>query len=117
MIQVDRRYNGREVVLAVGDAVVISLAENPTTGFRWDLVAKPEPACQLVKSTFEPAMGPLGKGGTHRWQYQAVRSGTAEIALEYRRPWERNTPPAQTFKLSLRVRKESNSQDSTARSE
>jgi inhibitor of cysteine peptidase len=117
MIRVDRSYNGREVTLAVGEVVEISLAENPTTGFRWDLEVKPEPACTLVNSTFEPATGPPGKGGTHRWQFRAARSGTGEILLEYRRPWERNTPPGQTFKLSLRVRKESSTRDSTARSE
>ena len=117
MVQVDRSYNGREVVLAVGDVVDISLAENPTTGFRWELAAKPGPACLLVKSTFEPAVGPPGKGGTHHWHFQAAHSGTAEVALEYRRPWERNTPPAKRFMLSLRVRKERTPQDSTARSE
>lgn len=117
MMQVDRSYNGRQVTLAVGEVVEISLAENPTTGFRWDLKVKPEPACAFVKSTFEPATGPPGKGGTHRWQFQAVRSGTGEIELEYRRPWEHNTPPAQTFKLSVRVRKESSTRDSTAQSE
>jgi inhibitor of cysteine peptidase len=117
MIQVDRSYNGRQVTLAVGEVVEISLAENPTTGFRWDLKVKPEPACTLLKSTFEPATGPPGKGGTHRWQFQAVRSGSGEIVLVYRRPWEQNTPPGQTFRLSVRVRKESSTQDSTARSE
>jgi len=117
MIQVDRSYDGREVTIAVGEIVEISLAENPTTGFRWDLEVKPEPACTLVRSTFEPATGPPGKGGTHRWQFRAVRSGTGEIVLEYRRPWERNTPPGQTFKLSLRVQKASRTRDSTARSE
>jgi inhibitor of cysteine peptidase len=117
MIQVDRSYNERAVTLAVGELVEISLAENRTTGFRWDLKVKPEPACALVESTFEPATGPPGKGGTHRWQFQAVRSGTGEIELEYRRTWEHDTPPGQTFKLSIRVRKESSTRESTARFE
>jgi inhibitor of cysteine peptidase len=104
MMQVDRSYNEREVTLAIGEGMEISLAENRTTGFHWELRVKPEPACSLVKSWFEPATGPPGKGGTHRWQFQAVRSGTGEIKLEYRRPWEQETPPGQTFKLSVRVR-------------
>jgi inhibitor of cysteine peptidase len=117
MIQVDRSYNEREVTLAIGEVVEISLAENRTTGFHWELRTKPEPACSLVKSWFEPGTGPPGKGGTHRWQFQAVRSGTGEIKLEYRRPWEQETPPGQTFKLSVHVRKESTTPDSTTRSE
>jgi inhibitor of cysteine peptidase len=117
MMKIDRSYNEREVTLDMGEVVEISLAENPTTGFRWELRVKPEPACSLVKSWFEPAAGPPGKGGTHRWQFQAVRPGSAEIKLEYRRPWEQETCPGQTFKLRVQVRKESASQDSTARSE
>lgn len=103
MIEVDRSYDGSEVTLGVGDVVVLSLAENPTTGFRWDFAAKPEPACMLVKSTFEPATGSPGKGGTHHWRFQAVRPGSGKIELEYRRRWEKGTPPSQTFKLSVRV--------------
>jgi len=106
MVQVDKSYNEREVILAVGDVVEISLAENPSTGFRWELKDKPKPACSLVKSWFESAAGPPGKGGTRRWQFQAVHSGTGEISLEYRRPWEQGTPPGRTFHLTVQVRKE-----------
>ena len=117
MIQVDRSDNGREVTIAVGEIVEISLAENPTTGFRWDLEVKPDPACTLVRSAFEPATGPPGKGGTRRWRFRAVRSGTGEVVLEYRRPWERDAPPRRTFKLSLRVRNAGTTRDPIARSE
>jgi inhibitor of cysteine peptidase len=106
MIQIDEQYNGREVSLAVGEMLEISLAENRTTGFRWDLKSKAEPVCILVKSTFEPAMGPPGRGGTHRWQFQAVRAGTAKIELEYRRPWEQNSPPGRTLKVNVQVQKQ-----------
>ena len=117
MVQVDRSYNEREITLAIGEVVAISLAENRTTGFGWELRVNPEPACLLVKSWFEPAKGAPGKGGTHRWQFQAVRPGTGEIKLEYRRHWEQETPPGQTFKLTVHVRKESTTRDSTAPSE
>lgn len=116
MMQVDRSYNEREVTLAIGEVVEISLAENPTTGFRWGLRVGPEPTCSLVKSWFEPAVGAPGKGGTRRWQFQAERSGTGEIKLEYRRPWELETPPGQMFKLSVHVRRQSATPDSTTQS-
>jgi inhibitor of cysteine peptidase len=103
MVEVDRSYDGREVTLAVGAVVELSLAENPTTGFRWDFVVKPEPACTIVKNTFEPATGSPGKGGIHRWQFKAARPGVAVIDLEYRRPWEKETPASRTFKLTISV--------------
>jgi inhibitor of cysteine peptidase len=106
-MQVDRSYNGREVTLAMGDVMEITLEENPSTGYRWDLKVKPEPACSQVKNWFKATGGPPGSGGTHHWQFQAVRPGAAEINLEYRRPWEKDTPPRETFKLRVQVRKDS----------
>ena len=105
MIHVDADYNGREVSLRVGEMLEIALPENRTTGFRWDLKSKAEPACILVKSTFEPAIAPPGRGGTHRWQFQAVHAGTGEIELEYRRPWEQDSPPGRIFSLSIHIQK------------
>jgi len=117
MIQVDANSNGREVSVAVDETVQVSLAENRTTGFRWELKSKAEPVCMLVKDAFEPAKGPPGKGGTHRWQFQAVRPGTGEIELENRRPWERDAPTRRTFKLTVRVEKQASVPNSTPPSE
>jgi inhibitor of cysteine peptidase len=104
MLHVDQSYNAREVTLAVGQVLELALSENRTTGFRWDLKTKAEPACELVESTFSPPEGHPGNGGTHRWQFRAVQSGSGEIELEYRRPWEKDAAPAKVFKLGVRVR-------------
>ena len=117
MIHVDASQNGREVTLEVGEVVEISLAENRTTGFRWEIKSQAEPACALVNSTFEVAVSPLGKGGTHRWQFQGERQGIGEITLEYRRAWHPEAPPRQSFRLNVNVRERGISPSSTARSE
>jgi inhibitor of cysteine peptidase len=103
MIHVGQSDNGHEVTLAMGQILELSLAENPTTGFRWDLKTKAEPACELVDSTFNPPAGRPGNGGTHRWQFRAVHSGNGEIELEYRRSWEKDAAPAKVYKLGVRV--------------
>ena len=117
MIHVDASHNGGEVTLEVGEVVEISLAENRTTGFRWEIKSQAEPACALVNSTFEAAVSPPGKGGTHRWQFQAEHQGIGEIALEYRRAWDPDVPPRQSFRLNVTVRERGSSPSSTARSE
>ena len=104
MHQIAQDDNGREVTLAVGEAVELSLPENRTTGFHWELKAKGGPVCELVEDEFEPATGPPGKGGVHRWQFRAVRAGSGEIELQYRRHWEENAAPARTYQVSVRVR-------------
>ncbi len=103
MLQIGRDDNGSEVTLAVGEAVELSLPENRTTGFRWELKAQAGPVCALVKDEFEPAIGPPGQGGVHRWQFQAIRAGSGEIQLQYRRHWEQNAAPARNYRVSVRV--------------
>jgi inhibitor of cysteine peptidase len=104
MIEIDKSYDEREVDMKVGDVAEVKLAENPTTGYRWVFAAKPEPVCKIADDSFEPAGGAPGAGGTHRWKFEAVSSGTGAVELEYRRPWEKNAAAGQTFKLSIRVR-------------
>ena len=103
MMHVDQSYNGHEVTLAVGQVMELSLSENPTTGFRWDLKTKAEPACELVASTFDAPGGRPGNGGVHHWQFRAVHPGSGEIELEYRRPWEKDAAPAKVYKMGVRV--------------
>jgi inhibitor of cysteine peptidase len=103
MIEADKSYDGRTLTLHVGDRLSLSLAENPTTGFRWELKTKPEPEFETVTDTFESSGGSPGSGGTHHWQWKATRTGTAMIRLEYRRPWETNAPPGQVFSVTLQV--------------
>jgi inhibitor of cysteine peptidase len=103
MLEIGQDENGREVTLAVGGAVELSLAENRTTGYHWELKESAEPICELVKDEFEPSSGPPGSGGVHRWRFEAVKPGSGKIRLQYRRPWEKNTAPARTYEVSVRV--------------
>ena len=104
MLEIDESYDGREVDINVGDVAEVKLAENPTTGYRWVFASKPEPVCQVADDSFEPGGTASGAGGTHRWKFEAVSSGTGAVKLEYRRPWEKNAAAGQTFTLNIRVR-------------
>lgn len=70
----------------VGDRVEIRLPENPTTGYRWELVSG---VIEVLDSVLEPtpgSAGALGAGGT---RVLVVRVGDGdELVLELRRPWE-----------------------------
>ncbi len=103
MVQVDKNANNTETALAVGQTLEVSLAENPTTGFRWELKAAGEPACAPRGDTFDAPASGVGKSGTHHWRFEAVGKGTGNIELAYRRSWEQDKPPAETFKLTVRV--------------
>ena len=105
LINADKSYDGRTVNLRVGDGVKLSLDENPTTGYRWEFLTRPEPACVIVTDAFVAnANGLAGGGGVHNWDFRAVDKGTSTVSLVYRRPWEKDAAPAQKFTLTLMVK-------------
>jgi inhibitor of cysteine peptidase len=102
-MQVDQSSNNKEVKLAAGQPLEISLAENSTTGFRWELKAAGGPVCAARGDTLDPPAAGVGKSSTRRWRFEAVSKGTGTIELVYRRAWEQDKPPAETFRLTVRV--------------
>jgi inhibitor of cysteine peptidase len=91
-----------EVQIPVGDVFQISLSENPTAGYRWNLESRGEPVCSLVKEHFSPQGNAPGSAGIHHWNFSAMAPGTSTISLTYGRRWQEG-PPARTFKLRIRA--------------
>lgn len=89
--------------LYVGDTLTIKLTSNPSTGFSW---AKPEPVAHLSLVSSRSERGSSTQPGASGFQiftYEATRPGDATLALNYLRPFEKNTPPARTFHLTLTI--------------
>ena len=102
LIRVDQTADRGEVVLRPQQRLEITLPENPTTGFRWEIQVTSAPACADRGSSFDAPSGGLGKGGARRFLFEAAEVGVCEIALVYRRSWE-DKPPARTFTVTVRV--------------
>jgi inhibitor of cysteine peptidase len=102
MIIVDQHYAGQTVDLPVGQVMELRLAENPTTGYRWALVADGAPACLVVSDRFDHPAGPPGRGGEHAWQIKGAAIGECEIAMQYRREFQPDAA-LQSFALHVRV--------------
>src|SRR5579862_8254202 len=105
-INADQSYSGRTIDLRVGDGVKVTLAENPSTGYKWEFLGRPEPLCVIVHDAYvaNTAIGTVGSGGVHNWEFRAVDKGTTTVNLVYRRPWEKDVAPAQTFVLTVVVK-------------
>jgi inhibitor of cysteine peptidase len=118
MLRIDENYSGRTVKLATGDALEISLAENPTTGYRWHFLEAVPSTCLLVKDAYKPSSaGVVGQGGIHHWHFKAAEPGACRIELEYRRSWEKSTPPGRTFRIRVEVGKDAQGRDPSRPSE
>ena len=88
-IELDLSSAGQTTPATVGDEVVLTLAETPTSGYRWALEPFDETILAPLDDSFTPPEpGPLGASGQHRFRFTVVGPGLATIGLSLRRPWE-----------------------------
>ena len=93
--------NGQSFSCAVGDTVVIELTENPTTGFRWDLVANDPHILSPIGDDYSIApSGNIGGGGKRTLRFRVLKAGTVALKLVHRRAWEVDAPRS-TFEITL----------------
>ncbi|ABD41775.1 conserved hypothetical protein [Methanospirillum hungatei JF-1] len=83
--------NESPIQLKVGEMTEVTLKENPTTGYTWNVSVSDGLA--IVNDSF---IGPenkqiVGAGGVHMWTLEAIAPGNQTFTGVYRRSWE---PPA-----------------------
>jgi len=108
-VKLDASANGSQVELKKGQALVITLESNPSTGYRWEVVELDE---SILRQMGEPEFKvsdpreppPPGAGGWETWRFEAVSAGQTALELVYRRPWEEGVEPLETFSLQVVVR-------------
>jgi len=100
--------DGKSVSVDAGRRVRIRLAGNPTTGYSWFLMpiegsaVKAEGEVEYKPNAQQPGM--VGGGGTFELVLRAVQAGKSSVRMEYKRPWEKDTPPIRKFAVTLAVR-------------
>ena len=94
--------NGREVELRVGQSLVLSLPENRTTGYSWQLVKNGAAVCRLVEDVNEQTAQRIGSPGSHRWRFVAEKPGVSTIEMHLIRPWKADEV-TRSFSLKVRV--------------
>ena len=106
-LSVDITSSDKEVTLAAGDTLTVTLDSNPTTGYSWTENANISDriiAQQIDHKYQPPGTSALGAGGKEIWTFKALKAGTSTISMEYRRPFETGVAPAKTFTLTLAVK-------------
>lgn len=93
------------VELQVGGSATLELEANPTTGYRWEVASEPDDAVfRVVSDTYVgPDSSAMGAAGTQRIVVEGVAAGTAQLELRYVRPWEEDSPPAETATYTITV--------------
>ncbi|QRY81785.1 protease inhibitor I42 family protein [Pseudomonas sp. PDNC002] len=90
-----------------GQELVLILPSNPTTGFRWEMRNAANGLLRAlgpeVYSNPEDA-GLVGSAGESTWRFRVSGAGEDKLELAYRRPWEAEVAPAQTFVCPIAVK-------------
>ena len=105
-LSVDIASSGKEVTLAAGGTLTVTLESNITTGYSWNENANigDKTVMQQTNHKYQPPATPIpGAGGKEVWTFKALKAGQSTISMEYRRPFEPTAAPAETFSLTLVV--------------
>jgi inhibitor of cysteine peptidase len=99
--------NGKTNSVKAGQAIVVSLNGNITTGYGWELAEidgkSVVPDGGITYRTDAHPEGMVGVGGVFQAKFKALKPGKATIRLKYCRPWEKDKKPADTFAITLLV--------------
>ena len=109
-VSVDSSYSGKEVEIAAGGSLTVTLESNQTTGFQWELTTISDQA--VLEKVDQKYVAPeatqngapvVGAPGEEVWTFKALQKGKSTISMGYSRPWE-SVPPAKTFTLTVTVK-------------
>jgi inhibitor of cysteine peptidase len=107
-MSIGRAENGGTVELKIGETLMVSLDSNITTGYSWEIAESDESILKLKGEPeyVEPKSDPqlVGAGGTQVFRFEALKAGQATLTLVYRRPWEKDVAPADTYSLTVTVK-------------
>jgi inhibitor of cysteine peptidase len=89
--------------LSVGDSFVIRLPVQMGTGYSWQVASVPA-GVKAAGSSREGAAAALGGSETQVFTFAAEKAGAGAVSLQYRRPWEKDAPAAETFTLNVSIK-------------
>ena len=101
----------KEVEVAAGGSLTVTLCSNPTTGFQWSELAQisDQTVLQQIDHKFVPPEDtgdrppPPGTPSKEIWTFKALKEGESTISMEYSRPWEGGEKGEWTFVLTVLV--------------
>lgn len=91
-LKLSDKDSGTHQTVRAGQRVVISLAENPTTGYSWQFFitpAKQNTITDTAETYIAPDTSLLGTGGMKEYSFTAAQEGRVTVTGYYFRPWEK----------------------------
>jgi inhibitor of cysteine peptidase len=105
-LSVNESYSGKQVEIAKGGSLTITLESNSTTGYSWELKEIGDTSIlKKIDNKYEaPTNGLIGAAGKEVWNFKALKTGKTTLNMEYSQPWEGGEKGAKIFILTVVVK-------------
>ena len=90
MIELDETATGRPATMEVGQRLRVTLPENRTTGYRWQVGGDCAGILAVEEDQATAGSGQPGAGGQRVWVFAAKAEGRCELRFESARAWEKS---------------------------
>lgn len=101
MLTLTAADNGRHVAARVNEVIELRLAENATTGYRWEPDHYDGGLLQWLETTALYPEGAVGAGGEAVFRFKVVAAGSGVLALKYWRHWEGTGSIVQRYAVTV----------------
>ena len=103
---VEQAQSGSSIELRVGQELQVKLRYTAGTGYVWEASDNDGTVLQQIGTprNIPDEPGVIGGTGTQVDTFKAAGTGTVELKMVYRRPWETDVAPAKTFQVSVSVK-------------
>ncbi|MDD5570008.1 MAG: C1 family peptidase [Bacteroidales bacterium] len=101
---VDRNTNGQKITLTQSQVLEIKLPANPSAGFGWYVVNTDKNIIEQIGSgefVSDNKSDAVGMWETQILYFKSLSKGTTQLELAYKRPWENDVKPAETFSITV----------------
>lgn len=104
-VELDESNSSKTVTVPMDRAIVVRLKSNATTGYGWKVSECDDTALKLAGNpAYEaPDTHLVGAGGHEVFTFEPLKAGETTVTLVYVRPWEKDTPPVQTWSAKIKV--------------
>ncbi|WP_316560066.1 protease inhibitor I42 family protein [Methanimicrococcus stummii] len=86
-----------------GTVMKIMFAENPTTGYTWNITMTPTDVLHMSKDYIDtPVTDAVGAAGVHTWEFDTLKAGNVSVLFDHNRSFE-NASTTETAVFSLKA--------------
>jgi predicted secreted protein len=99
------RAKQTELLLRKGEVLELKMETGGGTGFTWQVAKNNKELCKLKGEPTTEKLGKAKPGAPYLlvFRFEALAKGTNELELHYRRPFEKDKPPAKTYNLTIQI--------------